>query len=331
MVRYSTCRRQVPTQCAARANRGWAVSARRGLTLVELLVVLAILSILIAILLPSISRARGEGQRAKCLSNLRSLGQGSAAYAGADASGKVIPEHPKPAELGTFDGAVERALYGGGDGIAGEWPEGAWWSSNGPYGGAAARPLNRFLFGADHLPDTPGTGQAAQAGGMELFQCPSDTGWTTTAAVPEVQSLWLGNPMHRVSGTSYAANMAAMSGPDFPPEGTCWSIGPYGRSGDRMASPSETILYWEDFALAAWENSEWWWWTERPKESVRGWHGRIGRFNIAYGDGAAATASMTKDDWQPSEPSGWMMMRGRGYRLDCLPDAPVMKGQCGNQ
>jgi prepilin-type processing-associated H-X9-DG protein len=49
-------------------------------TLVELLAVVAIISIVIAILLPSLSGARRQGQAAVCLANLRTLGQGLIMY-----------------------------------------------------------------------------------------------------------------------------------------------------------------------------------------------------------------------------------------------------------
>ncbi len=55
--------------------------ARRAFTLVELLVVIAVMGMLLAIAVPAISRARENGRDANCRSNLRQLGIGLMQYA----------------------------------------------------------------------------------------------------------------------------------------------------------------------------------------------------------------------------------------------------------
>ncbi|MCE2727398.1 MAG: DUF1559 domain-containing protein, partial [Planctomycetaceae bacterium] len=47
---------------------------RRGMTLVELLVVAAVLAALVALLLPAVQSVREAGRRTACLNNLRNVG-----------------------------------------------------------------------------------------------------------------------------------------------------------------------------------------------------------------------------------------------------------------
>ncbi len=67
-------------------------TGKRGFTLIELLVVVAIIVILIAILLPSLSQARQNALRAKCLSQLKQIG--IAVYSYAAENNDFAPPYP---------------------------------------------------------------------------------------------------------------------------------------------------------------------------------------------------------------------------------------------
>ena len=58
------------------------VARPAGFTLVELLVVLAIIGIIIALLLPAVQMAREQGRRGACVNNQLQLGKGVIAYEG---------------------------------------------------------------------------------------------------------------------------------------------------------------------------------------------------------------------------------------------------------
>ena len=121
-----------------------AINARRGFTLVELLVVIGIIALLISILLPTLSRARESAKSLVCLSNLRQIGTGLNLYAN---------DFKQTLPYGYWNGGT---VPGGGyDGVrADEWSNlllshlddtaaGAGYVDNANYAGALTRDMMR--------------------------------------------------------------------------------------------------------------------------------------------------------------------------------------------
>jgi prepilin-type N-terminal cleavage/methylation domain-containing protein len=116
--------------------RGHHAAQRRAFTLVELLVVIGIIAILIAILLPALTRAREHAKRTQCLSNLREMATAALNYA-ANNKG-CLPYHSahnRP-ETAYDDISVPNPLDGITNGLPYKpsWLGGIW-----PYLGATAR------------------------------------------------------------------------------------------------------------------------------------------------------------------------------------------------
>ena len=289
-------------------------NSAQGFTLIELLVVIAIIALLIAILLPSLSAAKQEGQKAKCLTNLKSVASSAIAYSVDDETGKIIPEHPLvfvpgTAALGFFE-------YGGNDG-----KPGTIWGANGEVGGAGRRPLNKYTA---VYKDLGGTTQVNDASGFALYQCPQDQGFVATPATPLsdwTDDLSENNTAFGFFGASYTANVAYWN------YGThTTSRSPFLRPASRVPNSGNTLLFFES---RMWETP----WNSKATPfgagaqavSIRGWHGKMGLFNIAMCDGSSRVVSAKAEDYfsPPNTTAGQRQMRARDFQFDTMPSEEI--------
>jgi prepilin-type N-terminal cleavage/methylation domain-containing protein/prepilin-type processing-associated H-X9-DG protein len=93
---------------------------RWAFTLIEVLVVVAVIALLVAILLPSLSRARQTARRAGCASNLRGLALAQLTYADAHADQLVAAGEGSYDEQGSWLSALEKV---GGQELARRCPD----------------------------------------------------------------------------------------------------------------------------------------------------------------------------------------------------------------
>ena len=169
------------------------MKARRGFTLIELLVVVAIIALLIAILLPSLGRAREQAKLVKCGANLKALGTAVAAYATGN------------------DGIVVEAVNGWHlDGyMAG--------SAHGNLGFAEALVIDGSVTGGFRVRGTNApyghTPALTAARGTNIFQCPSaDKAFQYNKDGPEYEgygiAFWAGSHFQNGNITGGMANGA---------------------------------------------------------------------------------------------------------------------------
>lgn len=155
-----------PAAVSARSTP--STPARHGFTLVELLVVIAVIGILVSLLLPAVQAAREAARRIECTNNLKQIGLALQNY---ESAHRTFPPGFISRVTGTWPG-------GGNDPI----PEA------GPGWSFLAMILPQLEQGSlhstiqFHLPITAAANQSARSTRVAGYECPSDT-WNEPVTV----------------------------------------------------------------------------------------------------------------------------------------------------
>ena len=182
-------------------NAGSSVRTRRGaFTLIEVLISLAILSLLMALLIPAMSRARESARLAGCLSNLHQIMIATLSYT--DENNDQFP-FPKPNSLDYLDN------YGFG---------GRYTTSNKKILASIQlpqnRPLNRFLYPQQFARNTHYSRRELgdpNKFNIPLFECPSDDSFNYTERSRDQKPIpAYTQSAYFTTGSSYAFNASWM-------------------------------------------------------------------------------------------------------------------------
>lgn len=281
---------------------------RSAFSLIELLISIAIISLLIGLLMPALGRARERARSTVCMANLRSIGQGTEVYASDDPS-HLIPWYTYPQHDGCdFVSKFTPWVFGGFTAPAPKVPDSAADSSLYP---VEVRPLNRIL-----APSVQGFDRQ-----IDVFKCPSDR--SSSNPVPDTadpdgkykldedkgRSSWVAN------GSSFTLNTRFMDNYATKDEGGTGEfqvenapeygrrIAPHlvGGKAARFIMWAETDFY-SNTAGAEGDPAN-----SKAPDLREGWHMEFSRWSAAFADGHVEydyfdTRLSTGPDWTIWEP-----------------------------
>jgi len=286
---------------------------RRGMTILELLVVITIIAAMMSVMVPGLAAGRGEARVATCLNNLRGIALTASFYnqdygRRTGSSAPVLPWH-LGSEGYTGITYISEFVYGGFRHVT-ENP--VFQNSDTFIIPTQDRPFNKYI--APYIIDPPG-GRAAP---IKQYVCPSDT-WSATPPLP-----YPGYPppeadrwgSWEVNGNSYPINWYWMQGtphPDYMLE----SMHAYGSATlqKKTGVAACKFVVFMEAAMNAYM------YDARPSDGSygqsllqqlgRGWHGRFSTYCMAMWDGHAEysyvdtryTDSPSHDIWpEPDTP-----------------------------
>ena len=231
---------------------------RPAFTLIELLVVISIITFLLGLLLPALSRAREATRTAACLSNLHQIVAGVGMY---------LSDYDDGLPAGKPFGQTYRGFT-----FAGKWVSpnsllrGGLFAAPKPY----ERPLNRYVHSGVALgrPDTPEP--EIDAIDLPVFACPSDREFNYQEAFYANEARF-GLSNYDAAGTSYSFNVF-------------WNLVSYGDEARRRAR-SLILTDASRYVSVLDDSAEWALWFHRTNSIPH--HGTIDRHSMAFYDGHA--------------------------------------------
>ncbi|MCA9243533.1 MAG: type II secretion system protein [Phycisphaerales bacterium] len=296
---------------------------RPAFTLIELLVVIAIISLLMAILLPSLNNAREQGKRAKCLANLRSIGQATHSYALEDSKELIMPIHQTHVEAQPFwMGRTGMWFLYGGRSAPEEFrfPGGVRYLLGDNFG-ARTRPLNRVMYpnAAFVEPDQgtppPTRQKTGEAFDMEVYECPSDIGYPDSDLIDDAPQQARGKRCYDIFGNSYRASLS-QTGDVISNR---FSVGVWGQKLGDLPDVSRLTLIGEPafFNMIGLDDVG----TGDPIV-LTGWHKKPRNENILFVDGSArVTFASEQAPMRIAGPNYGMVNRGTDWQTDVFPAA----------
>jgi len=308
--------------------RCWTVSRTRihaGFTLIELLVVIAIIALLIAILMPSFSRAREQAKAVKCNNNLREMTRYNLMYLHNEQE-SLMPFYQVPAYGGSdlnIGGTYAINLFtpwvfGGNKAPWRNSDQALAYNMDSELYPAQVRPLNKLI--APEAEDNS-TGAAPPAVFIDVFRCPSDRTYST--AVIGQSGQFIEDQEHaswEANGSSYTLNTRFMQGYTWLSASGNFTVAQTPMWGKKMmphllGGKSSRFIFWVEhgFYSATYRAAR----TLAESNALpqrQGWHKEFSKWSVAFADGhgeyrtfdtrlCRGTAwTIWQPDWEPENP-----------------------------